>query len=117
MQCVSRSAAAFKLQRYADALADAEKAIGIDSDFVKAYLRRATAHSSLEDYEAAIRDYEKVNDSLSTAQRPQEEVCIITQIFESGHRSCLRQTQNDYWLDLPLRKLVGRLWLGSNPKS
>ena len=55
-----RSAAAFKLQRHADALADAEKAIELDPDFVKAYLRRATAHSSLEDHEAALRDYEKV---------------------------------------------------------
>ena len=59
-----RSAAAFKLQRHADALADAEKAIEFDPDFVKAYLRRATAHSSLEAYEAAIRDYEKVEHSI-----------------------------------------------------
>ena len=59
-----RSAAASKLHRPADALADAEKAIEIDPEFAKAYLRRATAHGLLEKYEDAVRDYEKVQQSI-----------------------------------------------------
>lgn len=60
-----RSAAAFKLGRHKDAQDDAEKAIQLDPDFAKAYLRRATASSSLEDFEGALRDYEKVHSNIA----------------------------------------------------
>ena len=59
-----RAAAASKLGRHEEAAGDATKAIEFDPDFAKAYLRRAAAHSAMKDFEAAIRDYEKVTTDL-----------------------------------------------------
>jgi tetratricopeptide (TPR) repeat protein len=46
--------------RHSEALADAEGAVKCDPAFVKGYLRRATAHQALENWEDALRDFEKV---------------------------------------------------------
>lgn len=60
MPSCHRAAAASKLGWHEKARTDAEQAVQFDPDFAKAYLRRATAHSALGDFEAAVRDFEKV---------------------------------------------------------
>lgn len=65
-----RAAAASKLGRHSDAVSDADKAVESDPDFAKAYLRRATAHRSLKDFEAAVRDFEKVTSLLRVWTQP-----------------------------------------------
>ena len=57
----NRAAAASKLGRHAEARTDATTAVEYDPDFTKAYLRRATAHSAMKDFEAALRDFEKAS--------------------------------------------------------
>ncbi len=60
-RCLNRSATCAKMRRYEDALADAESAVKCDEKFVKGYLRRAAANEALKDWDAAVRDYEKVH--------------------------------------------------------
>lgn len=55
-----RSAAYMKLRQYKEALQDADAAIEADGSFAKGYLRRAAANEALENFEDAVRDYEKV---------------------------------------------------------
>ncbi|KAL4856376.1 DnaJ subfamily C member 7 [Chlorella vulgaris] len=56
----NRAAAAAKLGRHDESLSDAELAIELDASYAKAYVRRSQAHQELQNYEAAIRDLEKV---------------------------------------------------------
>ena len=58
-----------KLGRYKEALQDADSAIDADSTFVKGFLRRAAVNEALENFEDAVRDYEKVR--LSSLSSPQ----------------------------------------------
>ena len=57
---MDRSAVYMKLGRHKEALQDAESAIDADSAFVKGFLRRAAVNEALENFEDAVRDYEKV---------------------------------------------------------
>lgn len=56
----NRAAAAAKLGRHEESLADAELAISMDASYTKAYVRRAQAHQELKQYDAAVRDLEQV---------------------------------------------------------
>ena len=49
-----------KLRNNDQAMKDADLACELDSHYAKAYLRRAAAHTALEQFEEAVRDYEKV---------------------------------------------------------
>jgi serine/threonine-protein phosphatase 5 len=49
----------FKLKKFAEGAEDCSKAIEIDSNNVKAYLRRATCNTTLEKWEEVVRDYER----------------------------------------------------------
>ena len=44
-----------------EALNDCNQAVSLDESYVKAYLRRAKCYMDLEQYEEAVRDYEKIN--------------------------------------------------------
>ena len=50
-----RAAVFCKLERWQEAIADADRAIGMEDDYQKAFLRRATAQMGLEAYEEAVR--------------------------------------------------------------
>ena len=52
--------ALLKLKRYGEARDDAARAIALDPKYVKAYSRRATACSSLGEFDQAIRDWEAI---------------------------------------------------------
>ncbi|CAF1356875.1 unnamed protein product [Rotaria sordida] len=55
----NRSAVYAKLNKYEDALKDAEKCIALKPDFIQGYLRKGTALSFLNRYDDAIRIYEE----------------------------------------------------------
>ena len=58
--CACRAAVHLKLRNNDQAMKDADLACELDSHYAKAYLRRAAAHTALEQFEEAVRDYEKV---------------------------------------------------------
>lgn len=50
-----------QLGKLKEALGDCDRAIELDETYIKAYLRRAKICMDLEQFEDAVRDYEKVN--------------------------------------------------------
>lgn len=56
----NRSMASLKSELYGSALEDADKALEMDSNYVKGYYRRAAANMALGRYKKALRDYEIV---------------------------------------------------------
>jgi tetratricopeptide (TPR) repeat protein len=56
----NRAACFLALKRHADAERDCSEAVTLDPSYVKAYMRRATAHEALEQFVAAHTDYAKV---------------------------------------------------------
>jgi tetratricopeptide (TPR) repeat protein len=64
----NRANACLKLNRLKDAIADAELAIAADEGFAKAYLRRAQAEERQGEWEAAVRDLNKVQELDSELQ-------------------------------------------------
>ncbi|XP_037086026.1 dnaJ homolog subfamily C member 7-like [Pollicipes pollicipes] len=56
----NRATVQSRLNNNEQAVADCSQAIKLDSGYVKAYLRRAKCHMNTEEYEEAVRDYEKV---------------------------------------------------------
>eukprot|EP00455_Lapot_gusevi_P022747 TRINITY_DN236_c0_g1_i1.p1 TRINITY_DN236_c0_g1~~TRINITY_DN236_c0_g1_i1.p1 ORF type:complete len:506 (+),score=151.41 TRINITY_DN236_c0_g1_i1:60-1577(+) len=55
----NRAAAHMKLTRWQEAVNDCTACLDINENYSKAYVRRATCYSQLENYEEAVRDYEK----------------------------------------------------------
>jgi len=56
----NRAGALTQLKRFKEAKEDCDRAIDLNSNYVKAYLRRATCNLQLEDFDASVRDYETV---------------------------------------------------------
>ncbi|PVD39415.1 hypothetical protein C0Q70_02045 [Pomacea canaliculata] len=56
----NRATVSAKLNRLDQAIEDCNQAIKLDETYVKAYLRRAKCYMDTEQYEEAVRDYEKV---------------------------------------------------------
>jgi DnaJ family protein C protein 7 len=48
------------MNKYNEAIADCNSAIDLDETYLKAYLRRAKTNMDLENFEEAVRDYEKI---------------------------------------------------------
>lgn len=57
----NRAVVLVKLGKLKEALGDCDRAIELDETYIKAYLRRAKICMDLEQFEDAVRDYEKVN--------------------------------------------------------
>lgn len=53
----NRAQAAIKMEQYGLAISDADRALAIDANYIKAYYRRATAHVGVLDYKKALEDY------------------------------------------------------------
>eukprot|EP00029_Vermamoeba_vermiformis_P006631 TRINITY_DN2658_c0_g1_i1.p1 TRINITY_DN2658_c0_g1~~TRINITY_DN2658_c0_g1_i1.p1 ORF type:complete len:234 (+),score=47.41 TRINITY_DN2658_c0_g1_i1:39-704(+) len=56
----NRAAAYLQLEDYESVVEDCTKAIGLDSCYLKGYMRRATAHEKLTNLSEALDDYKKV---------------------------------------------------------
>lgn len=57
----NRGACAAQLKKYSDSVSDCTSAIELDENYLKAYLRRAKSNLELEEYDEAVRDFEKVH--------------------------------------------------------
>jgi len=56
----NRATVASKLKKTAESIADCDRALDLDPNYTKALLRRAKTYMETEQYEDAVRDYEKV---------------------------------------------------------
>jgi len=56
----NRATVASKLKKTAESISDCDKALELDPNYTKALLRRAKSYMEMEQYEEAVRDYEKV---------------------------------------------------------
>ncbi|MCL4155488.1 UNVERIFIED_CONTAM: hypothetical protein GTU68_009350, partial [Idotea baltica] len=56
----NRAAARSKLDEKKEAIKDCDKAISLDSTYLKAIQRRATLHRQLDNLEEALKDFQKV---------------------------------------------------------
>merc|ERR1712050_324965 len=55
----NRATVASKLKKTAESIADCDRALDLDPNYTKALLRRAKTYMETEQYEEAVRDYEK----------------------------------------------------------
>uniref|UniRef100_A0A8D0LLE8 DnaJ homolog subfamily C member 7 n=1 Tax=Sus scrofa TaxID=9823 RepID=A0A8D0LLE8_PIG len=60
-----------KLRKLDDAIEDCTHAVKLDDTYIKAYLRRAQCYMDTEQYEEAVRDYEKVYQTEKTKEHKQ----------------------------------------------
>merc|ERR1711872_421936 len=56
----NRATVASKLKKTAESISDCDRALDLDPNYTKALLRRAKCYMETEQYEEAVRDYEKV---------------------------------------------------------
>ena len=49
-----------KQEKFMDALADLNKAIEMDPEYTKAYMRRGQVYTHLKEFEKALQDYHQV---------------------------------------------------------
>uniref|UniRef100_A0A6Q2WS52 DnaJ homolog subfamily C member 7 n=1 Tax=Esox lucius TaxID=8010 RepID=A0A6Q2WS52_ESOLU len=64
----NRGTVGSKLKKLDQAIEDCTKAIKLDETYIKAYLRRAQCYMDKEEYEEAVRDYEKVYQTEKTKE-------------------------------------------------
>ena len=57
----NRATVASKLKKQSESIADCDRALELDPNYTKALLRRAKSYTEMEQYEEAVRDYEKVH--------------------------------------------------------
>ncbi|GAM20110.1 hypothetical protein SAMD00019534_032850 [Acytostelium subglobosum LB1] len=57
----NRAAASFQLGKRNDAITDCTKAIELDPNYTKAYIKRGQCYMKEEQYEEAMRDYDRAN--------------------------------------------------------
>ena len=82
----NRAAAYMTMGRYQEAVADCHQSIARDSDYIRAYLRRARAHLQLGNFSASIQDYRKY---LSTEPRPTDVRQVMSElddVIDKQHR-------------------------------
>ncbi|KAG9474211.1 hypothetical protein GDO78_004491 [Eleutherodactylus coqui] len=60
-----------KLKKLDEAIEDCTNAVKLDETYIKAYLRRAQCYTDTEQYEEAVRDYEKVYQTENTKEHKQ----------------------------------------------
>ncbi|XP_033728700.1 dnaJ homolog subfamily C member 7-like isoform X1 [Pecten maximus] len=56
----NRATVGAKLNKMEEAIADCTRAVDLDDTYLKAYLRRAKCYMDSEQYDEAVRDYEKI---------------------------------------------------------
>ncbi|XP_058477788.1 dnaJ homolog subfamily C member 7-like [Solea solea] len=64
----NRATAGTKLKKLNQAIEDCTSAIKLDDTYIKAYLRRAQCYMNTEQYDEAVRDYEKVYQTEKTSE-------------------------------------------------
>jgi DnaJ family protein C protein 7 len=85
-----------KLKKYDDCITDCTKALDLDPTYIKAYLRRAKCYMDTEQYEEAVRDYEK----LTKMDRNQE----YRQLLKQAKLELKKSKRKDYYKILNVAK-------------
>ncbi|XP_067824973.1 dnaJ homolog subfamily C member 7 [Heptranchias perlo] len=67
----NRGTVGSKLNKMQQAIEDCTNAIKLDDTYIKAYMRRAQCYMDTEQYEEAVRDYEKVYQTEKTKEHKQ----------------------------------------------
>ncbi len=77
----NRAAAHMSLNSYTEAVNDCNKAIALDDEYARAYLRRARAHKAQHHYAASIRDFRRY---LSSDPVPADASAVQKEMEETG---------------------------------
>lgn len=93
----NRAQAHLQEKRFDDALKDLNKAIELDSRYVKAYIKRAAAYTGLEKYQEAVDDLEK-------AKELDPESKDIRQKLQEAQGDLRRSKRKDYYKILGVQK-------------
>ncbi|KAG2393713.1 hypothetical protein C9374_007244 [Naegleria lovaniensis] len=89
----NRAAAATKLGKHEVAVKDATKAIELNDSYLKAYMRRGSSYIELEQYEDAMRDYNRAHE----LDKDNEE--IEQKLKEKAYKKLAMQWHPDRYID------------------
>ena len=97
----NRATVASKLKKTAESISDCDKALDLDPNYTKAQLRRAKSYMETEQYEEAVRDYEKVH----KADRGNME---YRQLLQEAKLELMKSKRKDYYKILGVDKKCTR---------
>ena len=108
---------AAKLKKTGECLTDCDKALELDPNYTKAALRRAKCYMETEQYEEAIRDYERIlkSDKSNMEYRSVEDrekvniflflnVCVCRQLLQEAKLELKKSKRKDYYKILGVEK-------------
>ncbi|XP_026538556.1 dnaJ homolog subfamily C member 7 isoform X2 [Notechis scutatus] len=87
---------ACRLGKLCEAIGDCTSAIKLDDTYIKAYLRRAQCYMDTEQYEDAVRDYEKVYQTEKTKEHKQ--------LLKNAQMELKKSKRKDYYKILGVDK-------------
>ncbi|KAI1230304.1 hypothetical protein IHE44_0010270 [Lamprotornis superbus] len=85
-----------KLRKLEEAIDDCTNAVKLDDTYIKAYLRRAQCYMDTEQYEDAVRDYEKVYQTEKTKEHKQ--------LLKNAQVELKKSKRKDYYKILGVNK-------------
>ncbi|XP_022247242.1 dnaJ homolog subfamily C member 7-like isoform X3 [Limulus polyphemus] len=86
----------YKMNRTNEAIEDCSKAIDLDKEYVKAYLRRAKCYMDTQRYEEAVRDYETLYQKNRTLE--------YQKVLDRARLELLKSKRKNYYQILGLNK-------------
>ncbi|XP_019618060.1 PREDICTED: dentin sialophosphoprotein-like isoform X2 [Branchiostoma belcheri] len=92
----NRATVGAKVNKLDQAIQDCTEAIKLDDNYLKAYLRRAKCYMDTEQYEEAVRDYEKVFNMERTREHKQ--------LLSNAKLELKKSKRKDYYKILGVRK-------------
>uniref|UniRef100_A0A8C5AUW7 DnaJ homolog subfamily C member 7-like n=1 Tax=Gadus morhua TaxID=8049 RepID=A0A8C5AUW7_GADMO len=92
----NRGTAGVKLTKLDQAIEDCTSAIKLDPTYIKAYLRRAQCYTDTEQYDDAVRDYEKVYQTEKTKEHKQ--------LLKAAQLELKKSKRKDYYKVLGIGK-------------
>ncbi|MGH0122000.1 UNVERIFIED_CONTAM: hypothetical protein FKN15_000541 [Acipenser sinensis] len=92
----NRGTVGSKLKKCDQAIEDCTNAIKLDETYIKAYLRRAQCYMDTEQYEEAVRDYEKVYQTEKTKEHKH--------LLKTAQLELKKSKRNDYYKILGVDK-------------
>nr|XP_054751701.1 dnaJ homolog subfamily C member 7-like [Lytechinus pictus] len=95
----NRAVVGAKLGRIDEAVEDCNKAIELDENYLKAFMRRAKCFMDLEKYEEAVRDYEKIFNMDRTKENKR--------LLQDAKLELKKSKRKDYYKTLGLQKNCG----------
>ncbi|XP_013779435.1 dnaJ homolog subfamily C member 7-like isoform X2 [Limulus polyphemus] len=92
----NRAVVCLKMNRTNEAIEDCSKAIDLDKEYVKAYLRRAKCYMDTQRYEEAVRDYETLYQKNRTLE--------YQKVLDRARLELLKSKRKNYYQILGLNK-------------